>query len=162
MPWFRRPAKPPPPLCEFTVGVNDHRVTVGGPEQGITILADLRNYVAAVTGGAAHPTSEGRDPVAVLSAKMDYAELVNDTAMLVTLAFEELVEREIVAPDEVPAQPALPPLPQRVDHYAYIQASYARAARRLTWLETTDQVFRRHDVALLPPVPKEDPLLRPR
>ena len=162
MPLFRRAPKTPPPLAEFTVGINDHRVTVGGTERGITILEELRNYVTAVTGRAALPTGEGRDPVAVLSAKMDYAELVNDMAMLINLAFEELIEREIVGPDEMPAQPGLPPVPQRADHYAYIQAAYARAEQKMTWLDSADGVLRRHHCALLPPLPKEEQLIRPR
>lgn len=144
------------------MGVSDHRVVIASSAAGITMLPELRGYVAAVTGGAARPLADGRDPVAVLSAKMDYAELVNDAAVVVSLAFEELVERGLVALAEVPPQPELPPVPQRVEHYEYIQLTRARAQKRMTWLEACDQVFRTHRVGVLPPLPKEAAQVRLR
>ena len=162
MPLFRRAPRPPSPTDGFTVGVQDHRVVIGGGSLGVTMLDELRGYVAAVTGGAARPTGAGRDSVAVLSAKMDYAELVNDTATVVLLAFEELVERGLVPADQVPVQPELPPVPQRAEHYDYIQAAHARAEARMAWLDQADAVLRTHAVGVLHPLPKEEPQIRLR
>src|SRR5690242_532162 len=105
MPLFRRAQRAPQPLLELTVGRDDHRVVVEGGPAGVVWLDELCDYVSAVTGGAARPTADGRDSVAVLSAKMDYAELVNDAAVVVGLAFEELVERGLVDAIEVPSAP---------------------------------------------------------
>lgn len=160
MPFFRRTPKPPAPLAEFTVGLRDHRVVVGAQQPGIAQLDELRDYVGAVTGHAG-PTADGRDPVAVLNAKMDFAELVNDAASNATLAFEELVARGVVSAGEVPAEDELPEVPQRSSTYDYIQAAHARAQVRMRWLEAADAVLRAHAVALLPPVPpEEDEMLR--
>ena len=156
MPLFRRAERAPTPAHAFSVGVNDHRVTVGGAERGVTMLAELSDYISAVTGGAATPLADGRDPVAILSAKMDHAELVNDTCAVVTLAFEDLVARGVVPPAEVPPQPELPAVPQRAQHYDYIQAAHARAQVRMAWLEQADAVLRAHEVAVLPPLPPEE------
>jgi hypothetical protein len=111
--------------------------------------------------GHAGSTPEGRDPVAVLNAKMDFAELVNDAAAVANLAFEELAERDVVPAGEVPAQPPLPDVPQHGSTYDYIQATHARAVARLAWLEQADAVLARHGVAVLPPLPPEqDRILR--
>lgn len=160
MGFFRRPERAPE-VREWTVGVTNHRVVAGGPEAGFPGLADLRTYVASVTGGAERPGRDGRDSVAVLSAKMDLAELVNDACVAVQLAFEELVDNGLVDSGEIPAQPPLPPVPVRGDHYDYIQAAHRRAEARLGWLERADSVLAAHGVVLLPPLPKEDPMLRP-
>ena len=155
MPLFRRAAKPPAPLAEFTVGIRDCRVTVGAGVPGIAVLGELRDYVGSVTGHAGL-NAEGRDPVAVLNAKMDFAELVDDAASNAVLAFEELVERGVVAADEVPPAPELPPVPQHSSTYDYIQATHARAQSRMAWLEAADAVMAQHGVALLPPLPPGD------
>ena len=160
MGFFRRPDDHAR-VEEWTVGVTNHRVIVGGTERGIPAVADLRGYVASVTGGAERPKHDGRDSVAVLSAKMDLAELVNDECVAVLLTFEDLVSRGLVRPDEVPAPPELPPIPLRGDHYDYIQAAHRRAEVRMSWLDRADSVLRAHGVVLLPPLPKEDPALRP-
>ena len=152
MPFFRRAPKPAEPSAAFTVGVRDNRVVVGLQPAGLQQLDELRDYVGSVTGHAG-PTPEGRDPVAVLNAKMDFAELVNDAASVVDLAFEELVERGTVAAAEVPGRPELPEVPQRSSTYDYIQATYARAQARMAWLESADEVLARHTVAVLPPAP---------
>lgn len=162
MPLFRRGPREPRPTHEFAVGVADHRIVVGGAEAGVTMLDDLRGYVAAVTGGAATPTSHGRDSVAVLSAKMDYAELVNDIATVVLLTFEELTERGLVDAAEVPVAAPLPDVPQRAQHYDYIQAAHARAEVRMAWLDEADSVLRAHGVGVLPPLPKEEPQIHLR
>jgi len=160
MPLFRRSPKPPAPLAAFTVGLRDHRVVVGAQQPGIAQLDELRDYVGAVTGHAG-PTADGRDPVAVLNAKMDFAELVNDAASNASLCFEELVERGIASATEVPPEPELPEVPQRSSTYDYIQAAHARAQVRMQWLEAADGVLRAHGVALLPPLPpEEDEMLR--
>jgi hypothetical protein len=160
MPLFRRGPKTPQPDHAFTVGVRQDRVHVGVPECGCAQLDELRDYVGAVTGHAG-PAAGGRDPVAVLNAKMDYAEMVNDLAAVVALAFEELVERGVVPEAEVPAPPQLPEVPQQSSTYDFIQATYARAQARLAYLEQADAVLRRHGVAVLPPAPPaEDEALR--
>jgi hypothetical protein len=160
MPLFRRAPRAPQPSLQFTVGVHDDRVVVGGGDAGIVQLDELRDYVGAVTGHAG-PTESGRDPVAVLNAKMDYAELVNDAVAVVTLAFEELTGHGVVPPEEVPEAPDLPPVPRQSSTYDFIQATYARAQARMAFLEASDQVLARHGVAVLPPLPPDDdPRLR--
>jgi hypothetical protein len=154
MPLFRRTPKQPASSAEFTVGIRDNRVVVGASRRGIEQLDELRDYVGSVTGHAG-PTPEGRDPVAVLNAKMDFAELVDDAAATAALAFEELVERGVVDEAEVPPDPQLPPVPQRSSTYEYIEAAHARAQVRLAWLDQVDEVLRRHGVALLPPLPPD-------
>jgi hypothetical protein len=154
MPLFRRGPRTPAPSLHFTVGMRDNRVVVGAPQPGITQLDELRDYVGHVTGHAA-PGPDGREPVAVLNARMDFAELIDDAAAVVSLAFEELVARGVVEGAEVPAMPNLPPVPPHTSTHAYIQAVYARAEQRLRWLETAHEVLCGHGVAVLPPVPPE-------
>ncbi|HXA28324.1 MAG TPA: hypothetical protein VN193_06210 [Candidatus Angelobacter sp.] len=155
MPLFRRGPRQPAPTLQVTVGMSGHRVLAGVADPGIAQLGELRDYVGAVTGHAG-PNQQGRDPVAVLNAKMDYAELVDDAAVVVVLAFEELVAQGVVAADEVPAAPELPPVPQHADTYDFIQASHARAQRRMEFLEACDEVLVRHGVAIVAPLPPED------
>lgn len=160
MPLFRRTPRAPRPTLQFTVGVRDDRVVVGGEDSGIVQLDELRDYVGAVTGHAG-PNPEGRDPVAVLNAKMDYAELVNDAVSVASLAFEELVGHGVVPQEEVPETPELPPVPQQSSTYDFIQATYARAQARMGFLEAADAVLAAHGVAILPPLPPDvDPALR--
>jgi hypothetical protein len=160
MPLFRRSPRAPQPTLQLTVGVHDDRVVVGGTQSGIGQLDELRDYVGAVTGHAG-PNPEGRDPVAVLNAKMDYAELVNDAVAVATLAFEDLVGHGVVPAEEVPEAPELPPVPQQSSTYGFIQATYARAQARMAYLEAADAVLARHGVAILPPLPPDDdPQLR--
>lgn len=155
MPLFRRTSRPSPPSAEFTVGLRGNRIVVGGPDPGIAQLGELREYVGSVTGHAG-AMPDGRDPVAVLNAKMDFAELVDDAASNAALAFEELIERKLIDADEVPPAPDLPSVPRHSKTYEYIQASHARAQSRMEWLESVDVVFRRHGVALLPPAPPDE------
>lgn len=160
MPLFRRTAKAQTPALELTVGLRDNRVVVGAGQPGIAQLDELRDYVGKVTGHAGL-TPEGRDPVAVLNAKMDFAELVDDAAAVVALAFEELTERGVLDGRDVPEHPALPAVPVHATTYAYIEAAHARALVRLAWLEAADAVLARHAVAVLPPLPPaEDPALQ--
>lgn len=155
MPLFRRTPRPPTPSAQFTVGVRDNRVIVGAERPGIEQLDELRDYVGSVTGHAG-PTPDGRDPVAVLNAKMDFAELVDDAAAMAALAFEELIARNILDQAEVPQHPELPPMPQASSTYDYIEAAYARAQARMSWLDVANAVLQQHDVALLPPLPSDD------
>ena len=160
MPLFRRGPKPPQPTLQLTVGVRNDRVVVGGADAGIVQLDELRDYVGAVTGHAG-PNQAGRDPVAVLNAKMDYAELVNEAVSVCALAFEELAAHGVVPAEEVPEAPELPPVPQHGTTYDFIQATYARAQGRMAFLEAADAVLARHGCAILPPLPpEEDQLLR--
>jgi hypothetical protein len=152
MPLFRRSPRTPAPSLEFTVGMRDNRIQVGAAEPGIAQLDELRDYVGPVTGYA-KPGADGRDPVSLLNAKMDFAELVDDAASVVSLAFEELVERGVVDAPEIPAAPDLPPVPAQSSTYAYIEAAHARAQERLRWLEAAQDVLCRHRVAVLPPAP---------
>ncbi|HEV7678274.1 MAG TPA: hypothetical protein VGQ42_06870 [Candidatus Dormibacteraeota bacterium] len=154
MPLFRRAARTPAPSLEFTVGMRDNRVVVGAAQPGIAHLEELRDYVGRVTGHA-QPAADGREPVSVLNARMDFAELIDDDAAVVSLAFEELVARGVIDAAEVPAMPDLPPVPQQSSTYEYIQAVYARAEQRLGWLEAAQEVLCRHGVAVLPPLPPD-------
>jgi hypothetical protein len=144
-------------VIEVAVGVGSQRLRVHGDERGISTLDELRNYVSAVTGRAAAPVEGVRDSVAVLNAKMDLAELVNDTAGAAMLALEDLVERGLVQTEEVPARPDVAPLAERLTTYEYIQAMHERGQVRLRWLEQVDAVLRAHEAALLPPRPENDP-----
>jgi hypothetical protein len=155
MPLFRRAARPPQPTLEFSVGVRQDRVVVGAAEPGIAELAGLRDYVGMVTGHAGR-TPDGRDPVAVLNAKMDFAELVNDAAAVAALAFEELVGHGVVPAEEVPEPVELPAVPQQASTYDFIQATHARAQARMRFLEASHEVLLRCGVAILPPLPPED------
>jgi hypothetical protein len=155
MPLFRRGPKQPEPTLQLTVGVVGNRVLVGGATPGIAQLDELHEYVGAVTGHAG-PNAEGRDPVAVLNAKMDYAELVNDAVAVCSLAFEELVQHGVVPAEEVPAVAELPPVPQHASTYDFIQATHARAQGRMGYLDAADAVLARHGVAILPPLPPDD------
>jgi hypothetical protein len=154
MPLFRRPPRTPAPSLEFTAGMRDNRIVVGAAQPGIAQLDELRDYVGRVTGHAS-PGPDGREPVAVLNARMDFAELVDDAAAVVTLAFEELVERGVLEADEAPVMPDLPPVPPHASTHAYIHAVHARAEERLRWLEAADDVLRRRAVAVLPPAPPQ-------
>lgn len=156
MGFFRRDNHASTRREEVTVGVGNHRVVFGGHELGVTMLPELRNYVGSVTGGAAQPV-DGRDSVAVLSAKMDLAELVNDAQGAVALAFEEVVARGLVRADEVPPPPELPAVPERGTHYDYIHAAHTRAEVKLEWLARADALLRERGVGVLPPRPGEDP-----
>jgi len=152
MPLFRRGGRSERPTLEFTVGTTDHRVQVGGAESGVTMLEELRGYIGAVTGPAALPGPGGRDSVAMLSAKMDQADMVGDTAMAVALALEELAERGVIPEGTVPPPPRPPRQPGGTGgHYEYIQEAHRRAQARIEWLEQADVVFREHGVAVLPP-----------
>ena len=149
MPLFRRRPAEPKPLT-FTVGVDSHRVVVGGRQSGCALLGDVEAYVDKVaerTGIAA----DGRDPVALQSAKMDYAEMVESMISVLALTLEELKQRELITAVEVPPRPELPRLSRDLPTYEYIQATYDRAQRRVDWARAVDTLLRAHDIAVLWP-----------
>jgi len=150
MPLFRRrPAAPEPAV--FTVGVGDHRVVVGGPDAGCRILDDIDQYAEFIARKGVHGTG-GRDTVGVLSAKLDYAELVDTMVSVLVLTFEELVERRLMAAEEVPEKPASNRLRRDLATYDYIQDAYERAVRRCEWAREVDGLLRDRGVAVLWPL----------
>ena len=149
MPLFRRRSAEPEPLT-FTVGVDAHRVIVGGAQIGCALLGDVDSYVDTVaerTGVAA----DGRDPVALQSAKMDYAEMVEAMISVLALALEELEQRELITSVEVPPRPELPRLSRSLPTYEYIQATYGRAQQRVDWARAVDTLLRARGIAVLWP-----------
>jgi hypothetical protein len=148
MPLFRRRTTETAPLT-FTVGVGDHRVAVGAGESGCRILDDIDEYAQFIERREAK--AGARDTVGLLNAKLDYAELVDTTVSVLVLTFEELVERGIVAPEEAPKKPALPPLPRDISTYDYIQEAYQRARRRCEWAKQVDSQLHALGVAVLWP-----------
>src|SRR5205807_4688089 len=131
MPLFRRREPEPEPLT-FTVGVGDHRVIVGGENSGCALLEDVEKYAAFIARTSTHQRGT-RDTVGVLNAKMDYAELVETMVSVLSLTFEELVERGVLAQVDVPKKPAPVPLGRDLEMYDYIQETYARAQQRCDW-----------------------------
>ncbi|MHB8718002.1 MAG: hypothetical protein ACYDAC_03795 [Candidatus Dormibacteria bacterium] len=153
MPLFRRRSAPPSEV--ISVGVQGHRVVLNSPAPGIDQLDGLGDYVEAISRRRP-PGPDGRDAIAVLNAKMDHAESVNDLVAAATLCFEELVERGVIAPDEAPAPPPTAPVRRDLTTYEYIQQLHARAVERRRWLDRADVRLRECGVALLGPPPIED------
>ena len=137
------------------MGVQGHRVVVNATEPGIAQLDVLGDYVEAIIRRRP-PDADGRDSTAVLNAKMDHAEAVNDLVSVTVLAFEELVQRGVVAATDAPAAPTRPPVRRDLSTYDYIQQQHARAVERRAWLDGADAQLREADVALLGPVPGDD------
>ena len=135
MPLFRRRAAEAEPLT-FTVGVSDHRVLVGTGDPGCRLLEDITQYEEFIAQRQA--TAGARDTVGVLNAKLDYAELVDTTVAVLVLAFEELVERGMVAPGDVPARPETSMLRRDLATYDYIQDAFTRAQPRCSWVRDVD------------------------
>lgn len=148
MPLFRRRAADTSPLA-FTVGVGDHRVVVGVDEGGCRILDDIEEYSQFIERREPKPGS--RDTVGLLNAKLDYAELVDTTVSVLVLAFEELVERGVLAADDVPEKPATRPLRRDLTTYDYIQEAYRRARGRCEWAKAVDTQLRDRGIAVLWP-----------
>jgi len=149
MPLFRRRPAEPEPLT-FTVGVDAHRVVVGGPQSGCALLGDVDVYVETVAQRT-RIAEDGRDPVALQSAKMDYAEMVDSMISVLTLALEELEQRELITAVDVPQRPDLPRLSRDLPTYDYIQATYGRAQQRVDWARAVDALLRTHGIAVLWP-----------
>ena len=145
MPLFRRRAAESEPLV-FTVGVSDHRVLVGTDEPGCRLLDDIAQYEDFIDSRQA---SDGaRDTVGVLNAKLDYADLVDTAVSVLVLAFEELVERGILATEDVPPKPAASKLRRDLATYDYIQDAFARAQVRCRWVRAVDGQLRPLGVAV--------------
>lgn len=150
MPWFRR-REQAPSRETFTVGVDGHRVLLGEPAEGCRFLGGIDEWVEAVARrDAARPRSDGRDSIALLNAKMDYAEMVDDAMSVVVLAFEELVERGVLEANAVPDRPPRDRLGDRRT-YDYIQHAHARAVERRAWLRAADALLREHGVTVEAP-----------
>jgi hypothetical protein len=148
MPFFRR--RPAEPLGEmFTVGVDNHRVLIGGSERGVVMLAELDAYVPVVAARA-RVASDGRDAVAVQSAKMDYAEMVDATIAVLRLALQELVERASLESSDVPDAVETAAIERSLPTYEYIQATYSRAQERIEWVRAVDRLLTAHGIAVLP------------
>ena len=153
MPLFRRREAQSPGW--FTVGVQGHRVVPGTDQPGIEQLDGLGDYVEAISRRRP-PGPDGRDAIAVLNAKMDFAETVNDLVSAAALACEELVERGLLSAELNPPAPPYPALARDLTTYEHIQQLHARALQRQAWLDAVDTLLRLHNVALLAPVPIED------
>ena len=148
MPLFRRRAAEPEALS-FRVGVSSHRVVVDGGDPGCRLLDDIDQYEEFMRQRQAPPGS--RDTVGVLNAKLDYAELVDTTVSVLVLTFEELVERGMIAEEDVPQKPAASALRRDLATYDYIQDAYSRARTRCEWVRTADAQLRRCGVTVLWP-----------
>lgn len=148
MPLFRRRAAEPEALI-FTVGVSDHRVVVGGEDAGCRLLDDIEQYEVFMEERKAPAGS--RDTVGMLNAKLDYAELVDTTVSVLVLTFEELVDRGLMAEEEVPEKPAATALRRDLATYEYIQDAYARACMRCEWVRAVDAQLRERGVSVLWP-----------
>ncbi len=134
----------------FTVGVDGHRVIVGGTASGCAMLSELDAYVGAVTARA-HASRQGRDSVAVQNAKMDYVEMVEAAISVVSLAMEELAEQGFVSKDDIPSKPQMQRLDRSLPTYDYIQATYARAVQRIEWIRAVDHILRERRIAVAEP-----------
>lgn len=152
MPFFRRRSASETEW--FTVGVQAHRVVINAPQPGIEQLAGLGDYVEAISRRRP-PGADGRDAIAVLNAKMDHADSVNDLVAATTLACEELVDRGLLSGDHAPTPPPQARLGRDLSTYDYIQQIHARAVERREWLHEVDELMRQRRVALLAPLPEE-------
>jgi hypothetical protein len=138
----------------FIVGAEGHRVITNSAQPGIEQLAGLGDYVEAISLRRP-PGPDGRDAIAVLNAKMDHADAVNDLVAATVVTCEELVERGLLDPQQAPAAPPFAPLRKDATTYEYIQQLHERAVERREWLDNVDAVFRIHGVSLLAPIPPE-------
>ena len=154
MPIFRRRAEAQQSSW-FTVGAQAHRVIPASLNPGIAQLEGLGDYVQGISTRRP-PGPDGRDATAVLNAKMDHADSVNDLVAACVLATEELLERGLLDPALAPPAPPTARLPRDLSTYDYIQHVHQRAVERREWLENVDDVFRLNGIALLAPLPVED------
>jgi hypothetical protein len=136
------------------VGAQGHRVLPDSPQPGIEQLEGLSDYVEAIAVRRP-PGPDGRDTIAVLNAKVDHADAVNDLVAAAVLACEELVERGVLEPSQAPVSPPFHRLQRDTNTYDYIQQLHERAVERRAWLDNVDALLRRHRVSLLAPVTVE-------
>ncbi|MFN2452198.1 MAG: hypothetical protein ABR541_07590 [Candidatus Dormibacteria bacterium] len=135
----------------ITVGVHEHRLVLHAEAPGIALLSELQGYIGALSARVTTPRADGTDSVALQSAKLDLAEMVEEWTSVSVLALEELEQRSVVDPGEVPERPPATRIDGGGDHQAFIQAAYRRAEHRLRWLEQVDTLLRERDAALLSP-----------
>ncbi|MGH7723398.1 MAG: hypothetical protein ACRENL_11315 [Candidatus Dormibacteria bacterium] len=152
MPLFNR--HPAHQVEWFTVGAEGHRVVPNSPQPGIQQLPGLGDYVEAISRRRP-PGPDGRDSIAVLNAKMDHADAVNDLVAAAVVACEELVERGLLDAQKAPPAPPFAPMHKDASTYQYIQQLHERAVERREWLENVDALLRLQSVSLLPPLPVE-------
>ena len=139
----------------FTVGNQGHRVIPGSRTPGIAQLDGLGDYVEGISARRP-PGADGRDAIAVLNAKMDHADSVNDLVAACVLASEELVERGLLDQAAAPSPPPPARLARDLSTYDYIQQVHERAVERREWLENVDDLFRLNGIALLAPIVVEE------
>ena len=101
------------------------------------------------------PRADGRESTAVLNAKMDHADTVNDLVAASVDACTELIERGVLEPSMMPPPPPEPGFTRGLSTYEYIQEMHAHALERREWLDNVDALFRLNGILLLPPVPPE-------
>lgn len=154
MPLFRRRATEQQAEW-FTVGAQGHRVVPDSTTPGIEQLEGLGDYVEAISRRRP-PGDDGRDSIAVLNAKMDHADSVNDLVAAAVLACEELGERGLLDPSLAPQPPPHAALPKELTTYEYIQRLHVRAVERREWLDGVDDLFRLNSIALLAPSPVKE------
>jgi hypothetical protein len=147
MPLFKRR---PNPERSFSVGVDGHVVVVGGAQAGCGLFEDIDGYIGAIAERVS-TRPDGRDTIAMLNAKMDYAEMVDAAVLVLTLAMEELLERGVLQTDDAPPPPRRAPVARDLATYDYIQSLYAASRQRIEWARTIDALFRERDIALLQP-----------
>ena len=153
MPLFRR--RSTAPAVWFTVGDRGHRVAVDASPGGIEQLAGLGDYVEGISRRRP-PREDGRESTAVLNAKMDHADTVNDLVAASVDACVELIERGVLEPSMMPPPPPEPGFTRGLSTYEYIQEMHAHALERREWLDNVDALFRLNGVLLLAPLPPED------
>ena len=137
------------------MGAQGHRVLTGSPQPGIEQPAGLGDYVEAISLRRP-PGPDGRDTIAVLNAKMDHADAVNDLVAAAVLTCEEPVERGVLDPAQAPASPPFERMRRDTTTYEYIQQLHEHAVERREWLGDVDALLRLHGVSLLAPLPLEE------
>ncbi|GAC1339485.1 MAG: hypothetical protein NVSMB29_06890 [Candidatus Dormibacteria bacterium] len=149
----RRERQPAPEAVR--VGVRDHLLVLNADAPGIAVLADLQGYVGSLSPRVSEPRPDGTDSVALQSAKLDLAEMVEDWTSVSVLALEELEQRSLLGGGGVPERPSGGRIDTGGDQYAFIQAAHRRAEQRLIWLGQVDALLRELGAALLPPDPRQ-------
>jgi hypothetical protein len=145
MPLFKRRQSPE---LSFAVGVDGHAVVVGGARAGCDLFEDIDGYVGAIAQRAS-TRPDGRDTIAMLNAKMDYAEMVDAAVLVLTLAIEELVAQGLLQDSDAPPLPPRAHIARDLATYDYIQALYAAARTRMEWAHRVDSLFRERSIGIV-------------